>query len=293
VGKKLSLVAAQNDLEGKIIAALPQLSKKQKEIARFILDNKGFVTFASVHDVATRTNTSAATVVRFCQALGYQGYVQLRATLRDRLTEGLHEVESAGERLSGPLLEEDLLARVFATDIRNIERTAVLADSERLQAAATDIRHARQVLVVGSGLTAAMVESLAYALQVMNLPARSITGGGEPLALALAFLQAKDVLVGIGFHPDLKDLVEALEQARTVGAKSIGITDSELSPLARLSDHPFLVATHGVAHHLSLAAAMSLLNALVATLSFDMPDRIVESLSQVDAAYKRGDLLAE
>lgn len=290
--KKPGSEAVHRDLEEKIAAALPRLSRKQKAIARFILDHKGFVAFASAHDVAARTHTSAATVVRFCQMLGYQGYVQFRARLRDELAKRLAP-QVAPARLTEPSPEEELLARVFATDMRNIERTATLTAKERLHAATKALRCARQILVVGSGLTAAVAESLTHALQVMNLPARSVVGGGEPLALALAFLQADDVLVGIGFHPDLKDVVKALEQARSIGAPSIGITDSELSPLARLADHPFLVSTDGVAHSLSLAAAMSLVNAFIALLSHDMPERIARSLSRVDAAYKRGDLLAE
>ena len=285
--------AGQTTLEDKIVAALPQLSKKQKEIARFILDHQDFVAFASASEVGARTQTSAATVVRFCQALGYEGYVHLQAAIRERIPMHWTTVQRIEGRLTRPIPKEDILARVFATDIHNIERTAALTVNDRLQAAATEIRHARQTLVVGSGLAASLAAFLAHSLQAMGLPGRSIVGGGEPLALALAFLQPKDVVVGIGFWRNLKDVVEAIQQARTVGAKSIGITNSELSPLARLSDYAFLVATDGVAHSLSPVAAVSLLNALIATLSLDDPEQVVRSLRRVDAAYKQSGLLAE
>lgn len=286
-------VAERVALEDRIVATLPQFSKKQKEIARFILDNQDLVIFASASDVGARTHSSAATVVRFCQALGYKGYAHLQAAIRGQTLVHRTAVQRIEELLTHPIPQKDLLARVFATDIRNIERTAALLANDRLQAAVAEIRHARQILVVGGGLTAAVAAFFAHALQVIGLPAHNATCGGEPLALALAFLQAEDVVVGIGFRRILKDVAQAIQQAQAIGAKTIGITDSELSPLARMSDYPFLVATDGVAYGLSPAAALSLSNAFVATLSFDIPQQVVESLNLVDEAYRRNNLLIE
>jgi DNA-binding MurR/RpiR family transcriptional regulator len=281
------------ELDDAIVAALPEMSKKQREIARFILDNPDTVAFASAGDVGTRTQSSAATVVRFCQALGYEGYVELQATIRERMRLRRTMVQRLEERLADPIPQDDLLARVFAADIRNIERLAELTDSDRLQAAAAEIRRARQILVVGGGLTATVAGFFTHALRVIGLQARSVVGGGEPLALALAFLRPEDVVIGISFWRNLRDVVQAIQEAQDAGATTIGITDSKLSPLARWPDYSFLVATDGVAHSLSPVATLSLLNAFVAALSSDMPAQVVESLQLVDRAYRRSGLLAE
>jgi DNA-binding MurR/RpiR family transcriptional regulator len=146
----LDLVEGQDALTDRILAALPQLSKKHNKIARFILDYQDVVVFASASEVGIKTNTSAATVVRFCQALGYEGYVQLQAVIRERVSSQWVAVQRFEERLSGSIPEEDLVTRVFATDIHNIEHTAVLTAGERLQAAAAEIHRARQTLIVGT-----------------------------------------------------------------------------------------------------------------------------------------------
>lgn len=280
-------------LDDKIVAALPRLSKKQKEIAHFILDNQDVVAFASASDVGAKTQSSAATVVRFCQALGYKGYVDLQATIREGMPLHRTMIQRLEERLADPIPQDDIPYRVFATDIRNIERTAALMTNDHLRAATAEIRRARQILVVGGGLTAMVAEYLAHALQVIGLPAQSVIGGGEPLALALAFVRPEDLVIGISFWRNLRDVVQAIQQAQDVGAKTIGITDSKLSPLARWPDYSFLVATDGVAHNLSPVATLSLLNAFMAALSFDMPAQVVESLRLVDGAYRRSGLLAE
>ena len=251
-------------LDDKILAFLPQLSKKQRGIARFFLDNPDIVAFSSASEVGARTQSSAATVVRFCQALGFEGYVELQATIQERMGYRPTMVQRLEERLTDPISQDDLLARILAADIRSIERLAEFTDSDHLQAAAAEIRGARQILVVGGGTSAAAVEYFCHSLQVIGLPARSLTCGGEPLALALAFLCPDDVVIGISFWRNLRNVVQAIQQAQDVGAKTIGITDSKLSPLARRPDYSFLVATDGVAHSVSPVATLSLLNVFVA-----------------------------
>ena len=291
--KLVGLFTEQTDLQDRIATALPHMSKKQKQIASFILDNRDFVVYASTSEVASRTETSAATVVRFCQSLGYDGYVHLQEAIRGRVPIRQTPIQRIKEQLASPVSQEDLLTRVFATDIHNIEQTVVQVSNGRLQTAVAEIRRARRILVFGDGMAGAMAHFFAHALQVIGLPAQEVTCGGETLALALASLQSEDVVVGIGFWRNLRDVVMAIQQAQQVGASTIGITDSLLSPLARLPDHPFLVVTTGMAHSLSLVAVASLLNAFLVVLSFSIPDQVIESLQRLDAAYERCDLLAE
>jgi DNA-binding MurR/RpiR family transcriptional regulator len=280
-------------LADRVLTVLPQMSRKQQRIARFILNNQEFVAFASAGDVAARTHSSAATVVRCCQALGYQGYIQLQLHVREGISFQRTALQRLEARLAAPVPREDVLSRVFATDIANIERTAVLTAGDRLQAAVTALRNAPRILVLGDGLAAGLVRYLAHAFQVIGLPAHGVVGGGEPLGLALAFLQPGDVVVAIGFWRNLSNIVRAVDHANDVGAQTIGVTDNRLSPLARITTFPFLVATDGVAHSLSPAATVSLLNAFVAALSFEMPEQVGDSLRRVEAAYRRNDLLIE
>jgi DNA-binding MurR/RpiR family transcriptional regulator len=285
------MVSGGDGLAAKIAAVLPELSKKHKAIAQFVLDSPEVLVFASAAEVGSRTGTSAATVVRFCQALGYKGFSQLQAEARERAAAQRVAVHRLETRLDGETPEQDLSTRVFATDIHNLERTALLTRGEHLREAASQVRHARQILVVGSGLAAPLADFLTHWLQTLALPARSITGGEEPLALALAFLQSDDAFIGISLQPGPRYMLRALQEARTRNATIIVLADSELSSAGQLADYRFLVATEGAAHGPSLAAAISLLNAFVASLSSDDPDQTARSLRKVSASYRRSGLL--
>jgi DNA-binding MurR/RpiR family transcriptional regulator len=288
-----NLAEERDALVARILAALPQLSKKHKAIARLVLDEPDSVAFASASEVGAKTGTSAATVVRFCQALGFAGYIQLQKAMRERMSLQRTVLQRLELQMAERIAEEDLLTRVLATDIYNIERTAILASRDRFQAAAQDIYHARQVLIVGIGLAAVLVEYLVYSLQRVDVPTRSVTGGEEPLAMALAFVQPDDVVIGISFRQSPRYTMKALEQAKTVGARSIGIADSEVSPLLQQADYSFRVIMDNVSHSPSPVAAVSLLNALIVVLSLSAPEQTAYSLQKIDETYRRSGLLEE
>jgi DNA-binding MurR/RpiR family transcriptional regulator len=279
-----SFPTGQADLEDTIVSALPQLSRKQKEIARFILDNQDFVAFASASDIAARTQTSAATVVRFCQTLGYEGYPHLQTAIRRRFPRSMTRVQRLEERLTSPIPEEDVLARVFAADIDNVKRMIGLVDAEAFEAAVTEMCQATGILVVGEGLSAPLALFFALSLKVMGFPAQVVTTGGVPLSLELSALKPSDLLVGISFWRYSRETVEAMHWAKEMGTKRIAMTDSEVSPLAQLADYVFVAATDGVAHSISPIAFISVINAFVVALSFRRPQQTLAALRRVDAA---------
>lgn len=280
------------DFRACITTHFPELSQKQKKIARFILDNPYFIAFASASEVAEEVDASAATVVRFCQAIGYDGYTSLQQEVRKSLPTYSTAVQKLERRLTAPHGEkDDILGQVFATDLANIQRTADLVAGSNFQQAVQELGRAHSILVVGAGLSVAPAVFLAHSLKILGFVAQAITSEGIPLAVELANLKADSVLVAIGLWRYVRDTVEALRWARERGAVTISVTDSPVSPLAQLADYSFAVATEGIAHSLSLTAVMSLLNAFVAAVSYEVPDQAVRALRQVDAAYRQGNLL--
>jgi DNA-binding MurR/RpiR family transcriptional regulator len=273
-----------------IIEHFSHLSRKQKALARFILDNEYFVAFASASEVGAKVGTSAATVVRFGQALGYDGYAELQADIQTHFPRPITTVQRVEERLAQPIAGADIPAQVFAADIRNIERTMALLNLARFEAAVEAIQQATRVLVVGGDLSGPLAAYFAHSLHLIGVPARAITTGGVPLALALAELQATDLLVGISVWRYLRETVQAMHKAREVGARRLAITDSEVSPLAQLADYAFITVNEGVAHS-SLSAPLSLIHAFITALFFKAPEQSLRALQQVNAAYRATNLL--
>ncbi len=279
-------------LESRITEIFPQLSHAHQELARFCLNNGLFVAFASATELGEKTNVSAATVVRFCQTLGYAGYSDLQAAVRTTLPTYLHKVEQF-EKGKGLLDKNQAIAHVFDLDIQNLRRTVEALDLDRFTCAVNALAKASDILVVAGGVSAAPALYLAHSLKVMGMDARAVLNGGIPLALELTRLKRTSVLVGLSVWRYVAETTAAMERAQSVGATRLAITDSLVSPLSQRADYAFQIATDGAAHALSLTSMLALVNAFIAALSFARPKETMRALREVDIAYREGKLLME
>jgi DNA-binding MurR/RpiR family transcriptional regulator len=278
-------------LEERIASALDSLSPTHKRMARFILDNRYYTSFASANQVGEKNDSSAATVVRFAQALGYEGYSELQESLRNELPSYLTAANKIQERLSSESPSPSAPHQVFYNDIRNIERTAGNFSEENFHAALDAIVQARRIVVIGAGLSSAASHFLAHSLKVMGFDAQSIQGEGLQAALDLSQVKEEDLIIAIDLWRYVRMTVNAVMWAKEKGIPTIAITDSIVSPLAQMADHAFEISAEGVAHSLSLTGLISLLNVFIAALADRVPLQVVESLERVDAAYRGNDLL--
>ena len=279
----------ESPLASHLSAAKLDLSRSHKRLARFVSDNGLFVAFASAAELGEKVGVSAATVVRFCRTIGYEGYPDLQAAVRDSLPTYLHKIEKL-QKDSGTL-KDQAVGRVFEQDMQNLSRTVASLDEEKFKAAVAALARSGDILVVGGGLSAAPALYFAHSLKVMGMDARTVLNGGIPLALELTRLKPTSVIVGISVWRYVRDTITAMEQAQSYGATRIAITDSTVAPLAQRAEHAFQVATDGVAHSLSLTSMMALINAFVAALSFARPEETARAVREVDAAYRQENLL--
>jgi DNA-binding MurR/RpiR family transcriptional regulator len=278
-------------LEERIASALDALSPTHKRMARFMLDNRYFISFASAQQVGEKNDASAATVVRFAQALGYEGYSELQESLRDQLPSYMTAAHKIRARMSLDDPSSSAPQQVFYTDIQNIERTAGNLSEENFSKALDAILQARRIVVIGAGLSGAACHFLAHSLKVMGFNAQAARGEGLQAAVELSQIQTGDLLIAIDLWRYVRITVNAVAWAKENGIPTIAITDSIVSPLAQMADHAFEIAAEGLAHSLSLTGLMSLLNVFIVALADRVPMQVVESLGRVDAAYRGNGLL--
>ena len=131
------------NFEDRISAQFDSLSPKQRAIARLILDNRYFASFASAVEIGEKVDASAATVVRLCQVLGYQGLPDLQETIRQDLPSYLTAVERFEKRSGTQALNDELPQRVFANDIANLRHTATVLELSQLRSRCSAVSRCR------------------------------------------------------------------------------------------------------------------------------------------------------
>ena len=105
-----------------ILANFSTLSPKQRKLARYLIDHEDVVAIASTSQIAEQTGTSAATVVRFCQVLGYEGYSDLQAAVRSQLPQYRTAVQKLAERITNDNFTKHLEHHIEARIIGQAEK---------------------------------------------------------------------------------------------------------------------------------------------------------------------------
>ena len=280
-----------DNIRSRIVNRVDTLSPKQKKIARYILDNPYFTSYVSANELGEKNNTTAATVVRFSQALGYVGYPQLQDALRADLPNYMTTSARMQKRMSAETPPSSNFHQVFYTDIKNIERTASTVSEKTVNGALDAIVNAKRIWVTGAGLSYAPANFLTHSLKVMGFDIQTIQGEVLQSAVDLRRINPDDLFIAIDLWRYVRKTVNAVSFVKRYGTPVIAITDSVVSPVAQMADIAFEIATEGTAHSRSITAILSMLNVFIALLADRVPEQVYESLQRVDDIYRANDLL--
>jgi DNA-binding MurR/RpiR family transcriptional regulator len=278
-------------LEARISGVLPNLTAKQRRLARYMLDNEIDLAFASADDVGRQAGVDAATVVRFSRMLGYDGFADLRDSVRRSVPQFLTAVERVTQWLTRGQ-SDDVLQAVFAQDVSNLEKTARMNSSETIAQAVDLLGSAPHVICIGHGISGFIADHMAHQLALvgvpMQRPSRSIVDG----AIDLSLLSENDVVVVISVWRYLMDTLLLAEGALDRGASIIALTDSRAAPIAAHADVTLTAATETPELSHSVVGLITLTNVLVTGLAVANPERTLACLQRVDEFYQQFAVMA-
>jgi len=266
------------------------LSKNQKKVAEYIGRNGAMVSFDSVKQLAKKVGVSESSVVRFAQALGYDGYPQLR---RDLQEESKKKIGGAGrlQRAVNDLPEQGFVESLFRKDVELIEETLTHLSYEDFSRAIDLLWQARRTFIIGFRSAFSLAYFLNFRLVRLGLDVHLILmTGGTSLLEQLALMDSRDLLVSIGFDRIPEETSTAMNHAIASKVGILGITHSSTSEIARKAA-VCLVARRRDDRTQSLVAHMALLNALAIGVANRKRSRSLGALKRLDRMeedYRRG-----
>lgn len=215
----------------RIRGALPGLQPAEQRVASTVLDDPAAAAGLSVQALAARASTSTATVLRFCRAVGAQGYPQLRLALAGAAAAeaALDPDRPAGDIDAADSLD-DVIAKIVHNEARALAETGAQLDRGALGAAVDAIAGARRIDVVGIGASGLVALDLHQKLHRIGLMAFGWTDAHAALTAA-ALVGPSDVVVGISHSGTTVDVLEPLALAADRGATTVGLTNFGGSPL--------------------------------------------------------------
>ena len=279
-----------NDLITKIQSELPGFSKGQKQIARFILEHYDKAAFMTASRLGVTVGVSESTVVRFAPELGYDGYPHLQRALQEMIRNKLTSVqrmEVAGDRMGG----RDVLQTVLHADTDMIRVTLDEIDRDAFQGAVDALMGAKRIYILGVRSSSALASFLGFYFNLLfeNVTLVHTNSVSEIFEQVLR-VGPGDVLFGISFPRYSKRTLSAMKYARDRGARVIALTDSQLSPLARVADHVLLARSDMASFVDSLVAPLSVINALIVAVGMSRRDEIEQTFNKLERIWEEYDV---
>lgn len=237
------------DLLPRLEGMMDSMTRSEVRIAKRILAAPHDFVRSSVRAVAADLGVSEPTILRFCRAVGCEGFKDLKFRLiqelaltqanSDRAERATKAAGSPGRAVGVPdargLEKDPDDDRLFDTIIEALTRTRATLAYKDLHSSAQAIAKAGRVVVYGIGGSSAALASEAHnRLFRLNIPVMVFTDGYTQ-RMSAAILAEGDVALFISSTGRPRELQESLELAKYCKATCIAITDKE-TPLGRDAD---------------------------------------------------------
>jgi len=268
------------------VERIARLSPKRQEIVRPILEHPRGYVLLSVRALASRVKTDPATMVRIVRGLGFENYRDFQRHLHDlsiafaTSADTMRAAPNDGQPFGSVRASLDL-------DLKNVHGLKNSLDAQKLAGLASRFHRARRIAIIGGDLASTLVDYFEYQLSLLGLPVFPATSAGR-IGHLMRTLNRKDLVVAISFRRCLRQTVEGARQALDRGAYCVGITDSFLSPLARMCQECFLASIESASFGVSYAAPISLLNALLAACGQQRRASTLAIAKQMAEEQRRG-----
>ncbi len=278
------MVENNNDLLNRIEKHYIKLSKGQKRIADFILANYDRVAFMTASSLGEIVGVSESTVVRFANALGYDGYPKLQKGLQESIKTKLTSVQRF-ELTKEFDKEGSSIKKIMNADMDNIRRTIDNLDEDEVYRIVDLLHNARKVYILGMRSSSVLANYLAFYLNFILDDIHVVPEGAQDLFDYMLNISSDDVLITISFPRYAKKTYDVVSYARSQGAKIIGITDSAGSPLVPLCEHCLFAKYNMNTFIDSMVAPMSLINSLIFAISIREKEKVEKNFKKLESLW--------
>ncbi len=256
------------------------LSKQLKIIARYVEEHKDHIGLDGIQQVALQCGVQPSAVVRFAKHFGYTGYSEMQAIFREGISRQLAPSRTYQSRIRD-IISSDKggLSSLSSTEIASEFLTGSLAGMQELKNGihapsfkqAVDLLAASDCIwIAASRRSFPIAAYLDYALQHTDKRIGLVTGIGGMQHGQMRSVRKDDVLLAISFSPYAEETIAVAKLAVERGAKLIAITDSLMSPLAKLAQASLIVQDNSTFGFRSLTSTMSMAQSLFIALAYTL-----------------------
>lgn len=282
------------EVAARLRLVLPDLSESDRRIADVILTQPSLVVRSSVSEVAESVGVSAATVVRACRRLGFEGFQDVKISLTQDLARNQRTTRDATPgAISESSSSAEVLHRVMVAGAQGLQDAQVTLDEDYFGQAVDVLARSSQVLFIGGGSSASMAADAAYWFTAIGMAAAA---PADPMAqlLGARHLPSDGACVAISHSGGFKQTVETAHVARDVGATVIALTSFPKAPLTEVGHLALVAGGRSLGYRLEASAGrlvhLAVLDALRIAVALRRGQASVDALAHMADLSRRQQL---
>lgn len=238
-----------------------EFSRSQKDVARYIVDHLDEAAFLTAEELARRASTSSSTVVRFSQALGFEGYPELQQAAIEEYRTTIAGGAVGG---SGPLFSFDHseLEGSLGADYSNLEETARKLTTEQVNASVEALATAQRIVIVGVDQMAFFASYFRHTLSLLDIRAEIVASTGGESLQRLGRIDEETLVITLSSGRAHPLLLRAMKLALHRGARTLAVSDATMSEVGEHAELTLYFSSNSPSFTRSHTALMALVQAL-------------------------------
>ena len=208
------------------------LTKSGHMVADYLVQHAAEAQYLSISSLARECKVAEATVFRFCRALGFEGYHEMRIALAQANATGVLVNQQAPSPDADTTTLCEHASALFMTAINGTQNAL---SPEAVDQAVALLRQAKQVYCMGQGGSMVVADEICARFACVTNKFRA-TGDSHMQIMAASLMTPQDVVLFVSYSGATRDMMETLRVVKETGAKVILITHYEDSPGAKLAD---------------------------------------------------------
>ncbi|WP_417439373.1 MULTISPECIES: MurR/RpiR family transcriptional regulator [Gammaproteobacteria] len=269
-----------SELKENIKREHPNLSKRLRQVAEFVIDSPSDVAFGTVAVLSEQAGVHPSTWVRFANSFGFSGFTEMQKLFQQNLMEESpnyqDRIRMARDALGTQDLDQSpfrLLKRFSDANALALQYLADTISAEELERAIEVLANAHAAHIVGVRRAFVVASYFAYALRHIDRKAYLVDGVGGMYMEQASTLDEHDVLIAVSFHPYAEETQVVAKAAAEKGVPLIVITDNQISPLASIATVSFVVKEAEIDSFRSLSSSLVLAQSLSIGLAHRLEQR--------------------
>lgn len=269
-----------------------RLSKGQRKVAQFVMDNPKIVATQIASEVGRQVGVSESTVIRFCYAMELSGFSELQSKIKEHL---INNGEMSLKKKEMPIskIQSNVGKRIIERDIDRITKTFNQLDEQQFEKVVQLLHGAKKVHVLGFRQSASAAFWLYNNLASLRNHVYFIQHETEEIVQQLTLMDKDSLLIMISLDEEYEDIITTVEIAKRKNVKVVAIRDKKLVATKEPADQVLIVPSTQEGCATCTIVIFALLQVLVETVVSQNPKQYENFRKKQVKEYKGSKLMVE